>query len=286
VNAKTAIAHRGASAYAPEHTLAAYRLALAMKADFVEQDLQMTRDGALVCLHDTTLERTTDVQKVFPDRARRSQAGGRAVESWPVVDFTLDELRRLDAGSWFDARFAGERIPTFEEAIALVAGQAGVYPELKEPGYYEQFGLNMASAVAAVLAAHGLDRPEGQAATPVFIQSFSPEALKEMRRLTGRTYRLIQLVGGGQAATLLSDAGLDEVAAYADGIGPAVGLLLRDRSRLEAARRRGLLVHPYTVNVASLPDLYPDVRSYTDFLLYELGVDGVFTDHPDQFPRY
>src|SRR5437870_4846146 len=97
---KTLIAHRGASGYAPEHTLAAYRLAIAQGADFVEPDLQITKDGVLVCLHDATLERTTDVRRVFPDRAR--VVNDR--KTWPVVDFTMEEVQRLDAGSWMNPK--------------------------------------------------------------------------------------------------------------------------------------------------------------------------------------
>ena len=94
---KLAIAHRGASAYAPEHTLAAYRLAIEQKADYVEQDLAVTRDGELICLHDDSLERTTNVEEVFPDRASVDPATGR--RQWLAVDFTLAEIKRLDAGA-------------------------------------------------------------------------------------------------------------------------------------------------------------------------------------------
>jgi hypothetical protein len=109
--AKKLVAHRGASAYAPEHTLASYRLAMQQKADYVEQDLAVTKDLVLICLHDESLERTTNVEDVFPDRAVVDPATGR--KQWLAVDFTLSEIKRLDAGSWFDARFAGERIPTW-----------------------------------------------------------------------------------------------------------------------------------------------------------------------------
>ena len=122
------IAHRGASAYAPEHTLEAYRLALEQGADYVEQDLAVTKDGALVCIHDLTLERTTNVEEVFPDRAV-TEGGSTAVRHWRVHDFTLAEIKRLDAGSWFDKKFTGARIPTFQEAVDLLKGKAGLYPE-------------------------------------------------------------------------------------------------------------------------------------------------------------
>src|SRR5262245_37828135 len=100
---KKAIAHRGASAYAPEHTAAAYRLALAQHADYVEQDLAVTKDGVLVCLHDDTLERTTNVEDVFPQRGVMDPETGR--RQWLVVDFTLAEIKQLDAGSWFAPQF-------------------------------------------------------------------------------------------------------------------------------------------------------------------------------------
>src|SRR3954469_580880 len=100
---KQLIAHRGASAYAPEHTIAVYTKAIEQGADFVEQDLAVTRDGVLVCIHDLTLERTTNVEEVFPDRAVADPAGGPN-KRWLVGDFTLAEIKRLDAGSWFDAK--------------------------------------------------------------------------------------------------------------------------------------------------------------------------------------
>ena len=112
----TCIAHRGASFDAPEHTLAAYELALKHGADFVEPDLQLTKDGVLVCVHDTTLDRTTDVAKVFPDRAK--EVNGR--KSWPVAEFTLKEIQTLDAGAWKGKEFAGQKVPTFQQMIDAV----------------------------------------------------------------------------------------------------------------------------------------------------------------------
>src|SRR5437868_7902517 len=97
---KQLIAHRGASGYAPEHTEAAYRLALEQKADFVEPDLAVTRDGVLICLHDDTLERTTNVAELFPNRATSESRGGQNGRAWVANDFTLAEIKRLDAGGW------------------------------------------------------------------------------------------------------------------------------------------------------------------------------------------
>lgn len=279
------VAHRGASAYAPEHTLPAYELAVEMGADYVEQDLQVTRDGVLICLHDTTLERTTDVEEVFPDRAVTVETGGRARRAWPAAAFTLDEVKRLDAGSWFDAEFAGARIPTLQEAIDLVQGRAGLYVETKDPDRYDAMGLAMEAALAGVLAANGLDSPEGRATTPVFVQSFSPASLRRMRALAGDAYPLVQLVGGGQAATLLTDAGLVEVAGYADGVGPAFPILLADPSRAAAVRAAGLELHPYTVRDGAVPERFGDAAGLMTHLFDDLGATGVFTDNPDLFPR-
>ena len=125
---KAVVAHRGASAYAPEHTLEAYRLAIKQGADFVEQDLAVTKDGVLVCIHDLTLDRTTNVEEVFPDRFSEHTSGTIPARRWLVADFTLAEIKQLDAGSWFDPRFAGARIPTFQEAIDLVQRQGGPLP--------------------------------------------------------------------------------------------------------------------------------------------------------------
>src|SRR5918993_4701649 len=138
---KILIAHRGASAYAPEHTIEAYTLALAQGAEFVEQDLAVTKDGVLVCIHDLTLDRTTNVEEVFPDRFSEDSSSGTRVKRWLVHDFPLAEIKRLDAGSWFDRKFAGATIPTFQEAIDAVRDKAGIYPELKDPEFYRRQGV-------------------------------------------------------------------------------------------------------------------------------------------------
>ena len=279
------IAHRGASAYAPEHTLAAYTLAIEMAADYVEQDLQLTRDGVLICMHDTTLNRTTNVAEVFPDRATEVEMRGDRRRVWRVSDSTLEEIKRLDAGSWFGDEFAGARVPTFQEAIDLVKGKAGMYPETKAPEEYEALGLTMEEELARVFAANALDTPAGQAATPIYVQSFSPDSLKRMQAVAGDTYRLVQLIGRGQES-LLSEPGLAEVASYASGVGPAIPLLVEDPSRGRAARDHGLELHPYTVSADRLPEGHEDAGTYMRYLFHDLRATGVFTDNPDLFPRH
>ena len=275
------MAHRGASAYAPEHTLAAYRLALDQGADYVEQDLQISRDGVLVCLHDLTLERTTNVEEVFPDRAVMVQ--GRRM--WNVSDFTLEELKRLDAGSWFDTRFRSERIPTFQEAIDLVKGKAGLYPETKGPDIYGRRGLDMEALTLAVLAKNGLDRPTVSGPPSVIIQSFSAESLKRLRR-AGTSLPLTFLISNTDpdAARLLSDAGLKEIREFAQGIGPQKSLVGADPTLVRRAHALRLTVTPYTFRSARGTGA-KSVREEMAEFLYRLGVDALFTDNPDEFPR-
>ena len=279
---KILIAHRGASAYAPEHTIAAYRLALEQGADFVEQDLQISKDGVLVCLHDLTLERTTNVEDVFP---ARSVAGPAGRPTWNVSDFTLQELKSLDAGSWFDQKFTGERIPTFQEAIDLVRGKAGLYPETKEPAVYGRRGFDMEKLLLDQLRANKLDARDANPRTPVIIQSFSAESLGNIRK-AGSNLVLTFLVSDldRDAGRWLTDAGLANVRQFADGLGPAKALLLADPTLASRARGAGLTLTPYTFRSAGLP-AGKTVRDEMSDFLYRIGVDAVFTDNPDQFPR-
>ncbi len=156
-SSKAVVAHRGASAYAPEHTVASYKLALLQGADFVEQDLQITKDGILVCRHDSTLERTTNVARLFPNRFSRDSTGGNSDGHWYIKDFTLKELKILDAGSWFDKKFSGSRILTFAEAVNIVRGKAGIYPELKDPEFYSAQGFDIISLFLEELKKLGLE---------------------------------------------------------------------------------------------------------------------------------
>lgn len=280
---KLLVAHRGASAYAPEHTAAAYRLAIEQGADFVEQDLQISKDGVLVCLHDLTLERTTDVEDVFPDRATTDATGRR---TWRVSDFTVAELKRLDAGSWFAPRFEGERILTFQEAIDLVRGQAGLYPETKAPEVYADRGFEMERLLLEQLAKNGLDRPGSDPKTPVIIQSFAAGSLQNLRK-AGTSLPLVFLISDNDPGRgrWLTDDGLKQVRTFAAGIGPAKSLLVSDTTLAARARAAGLTITPYTFRSAGLPAGRTVREEMADFL-YRIGVDGLFTDNPDQFPRH
>jgi glycerophosphoryl diester phosphodiesterase len=272
----TLIAHRGASWDAPEHTLAAYELALSQGADFVEPDLQLTKDGVLVCIHDTTLERTTDIAKVFPDRAK--VADGK--KTWPVVEFTLAEILKLDAGSWKGPQFAGARVPTFQQMIDVVKGKAGIIPETKAPEVYGRRGLNMERAVMEVLKSNQLDTPGADPKTPVVIQSFSAESLKALRNDLGCKLPLVYLTG---AADTTAER-LKAVRKFADGIAPNKTDVLTRPEMVKDAHGLGMSVTVWTFR-SEQNGKFKNVRDEMSYFLHELNVDALFTDNPDQFPR-
>jgi glycerophosphoryl diester phosphodiesterase len=286
---KILIAHRGASAYAPEHTVEAYRLAIEQGADFVEQDLQVTKDGELVCLHDLTLERTTDVEEVFPDRFRSDvsedqRPGSQPVKHWYVSDFTLSEIKRLDAGAWFNAKFKGARVQTFQEAIDLIRGKAGLYPETKAPEVYGKRGFDMEKLVLEVLKKNRLDTPGADPKTPVIIQSFSPESLRKMRFELKTKLPLTLLITGDTQNKWLSADGMKRIKEFADGVGPVKGLIDVNPEITRWAHDAGLTVTPWTFRSASTGQ-YKDAREEMRHFLFDYGVDAVFTDNPDLFPR-
>ena len=281
---KQVVAHRGASAYAPEHTLAAYRLALEQGADFVEQDLAVTKDGVLICIHDPTLERTTNVEQLFPDRSSTVTWEGRTVKAWLANDFTLEEIKRLDAGSWFDRKFAGERIPTFQEAIDLIKGKAGLYPELKVPEIYAGRKVEFEQIVADMLAKNGLQGPRADPKTPVILQTFSEATVRKLASMK-LGLPVVYLLDGRSADKWASrDAVAAAKAAGANGIGPAKDILLKHPRVVAWAHELGLTVTPYTFRSRDTGK-FPSVRDEMAHFLYELDVDAVFTDNPDQFPR-
>lgn len=278
---KVNVAHRGASAYAPEHTLAAYRLALEQGADFVEQDFAITKDGVLICLHDPTLERTTNVEQLFPDRATTVTWEGKTERAWLANDFTLAEIKQLDAGSWFDAKFANERIPTFDEAVALIKGRAGLFPELKTPEIYQRRGVSFEAVVAAALDKHGLRGANADPKTPVILQTFSETTARQLAAMKIGV-PIVLLLGDGKGWE--SPAKVNEWKTIVQGFGPSKTIVDANPKFVEWAHAAGMTVVPYTFR-SSNSGKYADVRAEMEQFLYTYNVDGVFTDNPDQFPR-
>lgn len=280
---KTNVAHRGASAYAPEHTLAAYKLAIEMGADYVEQDLAVTKDGVLICLHDASLERTTNVEQLFPDRVSTQTIEGKTRKAWLANDFTLAEIKTLDAGSWFDKKFAGEKIPTFDEAIALIRGKAGIFPELKTPEIYAGRSVNFEQLVAAALDKNGLRGPKADPKTPVILQTFGQASARELARIK---------IGVPVTLLLGNDLGFttaEQLKAWkgiVQGFGPAKQIVFRNPEFVKWAHAEGMTVTPYTFRSTD-PKMsgFRDVTEEMSHFLYRLGVDALFTDNPDKFPR-
>jgi len=279
VNSPIVIAHRGASAHRPEHTLAAYELAIELGADFIEPDVVSTRDGRLVARHENEISGTTDVasRPEFAGRRTVKEVDGRAKDGWFTEDFTLAELRTLRARerlpelreTGFDGRF---RIPELDEVIELAArAGVGVYPETKHPTYFAGLGLALEPPLLAALEGFG---------GPVFIQSFEAGNLRALRELTD--HPLVRLTAGPAPDVA-------EIAAYADAIGPHKDQVIprgedgahgEPTALVDEAHTAGLLVHPWTFRPE--PQFLPaglDGGAELDRFL-ALGVDGVFADDP------
>jgi glycerophosphoryl diester phosphodiesterase len=272
------IAHRGASAYAPEHTLAAYRLALEMGADFVEPDLQITKDGVLICMHDPMLERTTNAKELFPNRSREY----KGKPHWFASDFTLEEIKQLDAGKWFDAKFAGEKVPTLQEMIDTVRGKAGIIPETKLPEMYAKVGLDMEKLLIEFLRKNQLDKRGAEAKTPVVIQSFSKASLVKLRKEYQCELPMVLLFGKTEPETF-SVENLKALRKEVEGIGPSKKLLAEVPELVKNAQAAGLSVTIYTCrskDVEGFADVKTEMKHYL-----KMGVDAIFTDNPDQFPK-
>jgi glycerophosphoryl diester phosphodiesterase len=278
--AKQAIAHRGASGYAPEHTLPAYRLAMEQNADFVEPDLAVTKDNVLICLHDDTLERTTNIAEVFPDRPSQNIQTRLPGKRWLANDFTLDEIKRLDAGTWFKPEFAGEPVVTLQEMIDLVRGKAGLYPELKSPPLYTARGVDMEKLFVEIVKKNGLNTPESLRTTPIIIQSFDEASVRRVS-LDLPTIPRVFLTSRDEDIT---ESHIRDLATFATGIAPEKGVIARHPELVQRAHAAGLTVTSWTFRDDE-KTTFPTVRDEMSHFLYTLGIDALFTNNPDQFPR-
>jgi glycerophosphoryl diester phosphodiesterase len=290
------IAHRGASGERPEHTLAAYELAIDQGADYIEPDLVSTRDGVLVARHDAELSLTTDVaqRSEFAERRRTRTIDGKPESGWFVEDFTWSELQALRARErwpqWrpgsaaFDGKFG---IPSLAQILELLQRKAqatgrriGLYPETKLAAHFAGRGLALEAPLVSTLHAAGWR----EAADPVLLQSFEPDSLRQLARLT--ELRRVQLVSERRP---LDAAALRAIAGYAQGIGAAKGLVIprlpggalgAPTPLVAQAHAAGLAVHAWTFR--GEPNFLPAGVDADEELRRFLatGVDGVFTDHP------
>lgn len=246
------VAHRGASAHAPEHTIPAYQLGEKMKGDYIEIDLQMTKDGELIAMHDEKVDRTTN-------------------GTGQVKDLTLAEIKQLDAGSWFNEtypqlakkNYVGLEVPTLEEVFQKFGRQANYYIETKSPEVYP----GMEEELIQILKEYKMIDRKGRTKN-VLIQSFSTESLLKVHEIEPQL-PLVQLFSYKSQA-VISDEELKSIKEYAIGVGPNFTRI--DEQYVKSVRKHGLELHPYTVNEKS------DMRK-----ALEWGATGVFTNYPDVF---
>lgn len=307
------IAHRGASGYRPEHTLAAYRLAAELGADYLEPDLVATLDGVLVARHENEISTTTDVadHPVFADRRITKVVNGTAVTGWFVEDFTYAELRMLRtrermpglraANTAYDGH---EPIPTFDEVVEVARQESvrlgrpiGVCPELKDPTHFRRLSLPLEELLTERLIALGLDAADGR----ILVQSFEPASLRRLSVMSA--VPLVQLVdvagspydfaGAGDRRTyadLLTPSGLREMSTYAHVLGAhkdlviprtPTGALGQPTDLVDRAHRAGLAVHVWTFRAEQRfrptgVTFAAELDRYT-----ATGIDGLFADQPD-----
>jgi glycerophosphoryl diester phosphodiesterase len=239
------VSHRGASGYAPEHTITSYQMGEKMHGDYIEIDLQMTKDGQLIAMHDETVDRTTN---------------GTGL----VKDYTLDQIKQMDAGSWFNEKYpqyanpeyVGLQVPTLEEIFQKFGKNANYYIETKSPEVYP----GMEKELLRLVNEYDINKKT------LLVQSFSSLSLKKMKELDP-TVKLIQLLSYKAKATI-SDAEIVDIKEYAMGVGPNYTYLTEDY--IQKVVNSGLEIHPYTVN-----------DKETMKKLIDWGVTGMFTNFPD-----
>ena len=300
------IAHRGASGYLPEHTLEAAAYAYALGADYIEQDIVLSKDSIPVVMHDIYLDFTTNVKKIFPKRKRKDG-------HWYVRDFTVSELKKLNVNERlksdalekaFSNRYPLEsgtfKICTLSEQIELIQGlnestqrNVGIYPEIKNPSWHRNEGFDISSVTLDQLKDYGYTSKKDK----IFFQCFDSNELKRVKYELNSSLPLIQLIGNNawnesddDYSQMISQEGIENVSKYAVGIGPYLQLLYRVSSldgEIKAsklchyARTNGLYIHPYTIRKDSMPLDFDDFEEMVKWFSLELKVDALFTDFVD-----
>ncbi len=283
MNRKIIIAHRGASGYLPEHTLPAKAMAYAMQADYLEQDVVLSKDDVPIVIHDIHLDAVTNVAEIFPERKRKD---GR----YYVIDFTFEELKTLNVTERFDVE-SGEvvfpkRFPkrksrfglhSLQEEIELIQGlnkstgnDIGIYPEIKEPAFHKKEGKDISAIVLKVLSEYGYKTKSDNC----ILQCFDASELRGIREELKSELFLVQLIEFENEIQ-----SIPKFAEYADGLGPWINLLT-DGRLMPLAKEHNLKVHAYTLR----KDDVQNGKSFSEILkevLFKHNVDGVFTDHPD-----
>ena len=295
------IAHRGASGYLPEHTLAGKALAYGMGADFLEQDVVSSADGIPLILHDVILDHVSNIAAKFPKRARTDG-------HFYCTDFTLNELRTLSISERLDSKTGTqvypERFPyqqarfsinTLEEEMQFIQGlnhatglDVGICLEIKEPAWHREQGIELSKKILPLLGSYGYL----EAGSPIFLLCSERAELEEIRKQVGAVLPILQLLG---SETNLSTIKLPDIARYATGIGPSIKLIYqgRDDTRkpllsqlVDDAHQADLMVFPYTFRADDLPEGINSFQELLSLFVEQVGVDGVITDFPDKVAEY
>ncbi|MGY0408222.1 MAG: glycerophosphodiester phosphodiesterase [Polaribacter sp.] len=292
MDTKIVIAHRGASGYLPEHTMEAKTMAFAMNADYIEQDLVLSKDDIPIVIHDIYLDDVTDVATKFPSRKR-------ADSRYYVIDFTFDELKTLNVSERFNPetgkQFFPNRFPkgkgtfklhSFQEEIELIQGlnastgkNIGIYPEIKEPAFHQKEGKKLTEIVLKILSDYGYNTKKDKC----ILQCFDAKELERIRKELKSKLFLVQLIEFPKEAQQLR-----HFATYADGIGPWYKQILDTKengkwkftSLVSDAHKLGLKVHAYTFRADAL-DEFSSFDEMMQTLLIDADVDGAFSDFPD-----
>lgn len=297
MNSKLVIAHRGASGYLPEHTMEAKAMAYAMKPDFIEQDLVLSKDDVPIVIHDIYLDDVTNVASVYSNRKRED---GR----YYVVDFTFDELQCLKVTERFNPKsgkqFYPKRFPkgksnfklhSFQQEIELIQGlnystgnSIGIYPEIKNPEFHYENQKDIARIVVDILFEYGYKTKEDKC----ILQCFDARELERIRIDLQSNLFLVQLIENDEEVEKLYS-----YAKYADGIGPWYKQILdvkenekwKFTSLVNDAHEFGLKVHPYTFRADQLSE-FSSFEEMMQLLFYEANIDGAFTDFPDKMVAF
>ena len=289
----TIVAHRGASGYLPEHTIASKAVAHAMNADYIEQDIVLSKDDIPIVIHDILLDDVTNVSEKYPNRKREDG-------KYYVIDFTFEELKTLEVTERFDSKTGLQIYPTrfpkgtssfrlhsLQDEIELIQGlnkssgkDIGIYPEIKKPKFHNENGKDISKIVLDILTKYGYSTKDDQC----ILQCFDAQELERIRNELKSKLFLVQLMEFPEQNNLLAF-----YASYADGIGPWYKHLISSKttsgfsftSLVEEAHKLDLVVHPYTFREDSLDD-FDSFQEMIDVIIHQAGADGGFTDFPDK----
>jgi glycerophosphoryl diester phosphodiesterase len=289
----TVVAHRGASGYLPEHTLASKVMAYAMQVDYIEQDVVLSKDDVPIVIHDILLDDVTNVLEKFPNRKRED---GR----YYVIDFTFEEIKTLAVTERFDSetglqiypnRFpkgtSSFRLHSLQDEIELIQGlnkstgkNIGIYPEIKKPEFHHENGKDISKIVLNILSDYGYKTKNDKC----IVQSFDAVELERIRKELKSQLFLVQLMEFSEQKNLL-----EFYASYADGIGPWYKHLISSKTAdgfsftplIKEAHKLDLVVHPYTFREDQL-DEFDSFEQMIDVIIHQAGADGGFTDFPDR----